>query len=323
MNVEDVRQLQLSALDDVEAETDGQPDKEGPVKRSGRKRVTNRKRANDLDGSTWQRYSISVWSDIRKTSEEARLGHPAIFPMELVIRIIRCFTSNEDKIILDPFCGIGSTPISAELLGKHGIGIDIEPRFCDLARNRQPTITYEFDENGQRKGRTLEGGSGLASEIGKRTIHCDDARNLLRHVTEGTVDLFVTSPPYWDILLQSRTADGKEVRHYGDAPRDLGKISKYDKFLEALRDVFMPVYDALKPGGYCIVIVMDLRKKSQFYPLHAHLAYIMQGMGFIYDDLIIWDRRHEYNNMRPLGHPYKFRINKAHEFILIFQKPTQ
>jgi len=47
----------------------------------------------------------------------------------------------------------------------------------------------------------------------------------------------------------------------------------------------------------------------------------MQAIGFIYDDIIIWDRRHEYNNMRPLGYPAVFRVNKAHEFILIFQKP--
>ena len=68
-------------------------------------------------------------------------------------------------------------------------------------------------------------------------------------------------------------------------------------------------------------IVMDLRKKDRFFPLHTDLAEMMQQLGFIYDDLIVWDRRHEYNNMRPLGYPYKFRINKAHEFILIFQKP--
>jgi hypothetical protein len=53
------------------------------------------------------------------------------------------------------------------------------------------------------------------------------------------------------------------------------------------------------------------------------VAAFMQKLGFIYDDLIIWDRRHEHNNMRPLGYPSVFRINKAHEYILIFQKPKQ
>jgi hypothetical protein len=46
----------------------------------------------------------------------------------------------------------------------------------------------------------------------------------------------------------------------------------------------------------------------------------MQEIGFTLDDIIIWDRRQEYNNLRPLGYPSVFRVNKVHEFILIFQK---
>lgn len=79
----------------------------------------------------------------------------------------------------------------------------------------------------------------------------------------------------------------------------------------------------MKPKAYCCVIVMDIRKKNKFYPFHNDVATFMQELGFLYDDLIIWDRRHEYNNMRPLGYPFVFRVNKAHEFILIFQKPAR
>ena len=162
----------------------------------------------------------------------------------------------------------------------------------------------------------------LPSETGERRIHTGDARDLLRYVEPASVDLVITSPPYWDILLQSRSADLKKVRHYGEAEEDVGRIADYGQFLAALKDVFTPVHRALKPEKYCIVIVMDLRKKERFFPLHADVAEMMQEIGFIYDDLIVWDRRHEYNNMRPLGYPYRFRINKAHEFILIFQKPA-
>jgi DNA modification methylase len=278
-------------------------------------------RANELDGRTWERYSISVWSDIRKTQEEARLGHPAIFPLELVIRLVQCFTTREDKLILDPFAGAGSTPIAAELMGKVGVGIELSQAFCGKAQKRQPPVSLAFNEDGKVTGRALNGGSTVASEPGERRIYCDDARNLLKYVDAGTVDLVVTSPPYWDILLQERSADQKEVRHYGDAEDDLGKVGDYGEFLEALKGVFALVYQALRPGKYCIVIVMDLRKKSRFFPLHSDVAGMMQTLGFIYDDMIIWDRRHEYNNLRPLGYPYRFRINRVHEFILIFQKP--
>ena len=65
---------------------------------------------------------------------------------------------------------------------------------------------------------------------------------------------------------------------------------------------------------------MDIRKKSVFYPLHSDLATELQNQGYEFDDIIIWDRQQDYNNMRPLGYPYKYRINKVHEYILIFIK---
>lgn len=261
------------------------------------------RRANDLDGRTWTRYSISVWSDIRKTPEEIALGHPAIFPQQLVTRLIECFTRSDEKVILDPFMGSGSTIIAADRMGKTGIGFETSAEYYNLAAhrlyNRELFQTYE-----------------LTSQI-----YLADARRMLEFLKPESVDLVITSPPYWNILSQKRTADYKETRDYGNAPGDLSQIADYNEFLKELSKVFEKVYQVLKPSKYCIVIVMDLRKKDRFYPFHSDIADFMQEIGFIYDDIIIWDRRHEYNNMRPLGYPSVFRINKAHEYILIFKKP--
>jgi len=49
--------------------------------------VTTR-RANSLDGKRWLQNSISVWSDIRKSPEELKLKHPAMFPAALAARLI-------------------------------------------------------------------------------------------------------------------------------------------------------------------------------------------------------------------------------------------
>ncbi len=65
---------------------------------------------------------------------------------------------------------------------------------------------------------------------------------------------------------------------------------------------------------------MDLRKKAKFFPLHMDATFHAQAEGFSLEDIIIWDRQSEYNNMRPLGYPYKFIVNKVHEYILIFRK---
>ncbi len=259
--------------------------------------MTPKRRANSLDGRTWTRHSISVWSDIRKSKEELALEHPALFPSALAERAIECFLPPEGKVVLDPFCGLGSTVVAAQRLGKVGIGLDINPEYVKTARAR----------------------------IGRRRDGCRiikaDATDALKHVDEGSVDLVVTSPPYWDVLTRRRSADRKEVRNYGDSGDDLGRIDDYREFLAALRRVSAQVLLALKPGAYCVVVVMDIRKKNVFYPFHSDLAAEMQAAGFIWDDLIIWDRRQDYNNFRPLGYPAVFRVNKAHEYVMVFQKP--
>src|SRR5690606_6746250 len=135
---------------------------------------------------------------------------------------------------------------------------------------------------------------------GSVTIHQSNAIDLRHFVPDESVDFVLTSPPYWDILTARRTADYKEIRNYGDGDGDLGLVKDYQAFLGQLQQVFARVFQVLKPGAYCCVVVMDIRKKNRFYPFHSDLAGRLQDLGFVYDDLLIWDRRQEYNNMRPL-----------------------
>jgi DNA modification methylase len=151
-------------------------------------------------------------------------------------------------------------------------------------------------------------------------IHNADSRGLSELVEESSVDLVVTSPPYWNILNQKRTADKKEIRNYSDFEDDLGNIESYEEFLENLKQVFSEVYKVLKPNKRCISVVMDLRKKDKFFPLHEDQSRIMREIGFELEEYVIWDRQKEYNNMKTLGYPWVFRFNKVHEFICVYWK---
>lgn len=67
-----------------------------------------------------------VWIDVEPVNPigKEKLGYPTQKPLALLERIIQA-SSNEGDLVLDPFCGCGTTIIAAQKLGRHWIGIDI------------------------------------------------------------------------------------------------------------------------------------------------------------------------------------------------------
>ena len=89
-----------------------------------------------------------LWSDIPPINSQAaeRMGYPTQKPMELLKRIIR-LSSNPGDVILDPFCGCGTTIDAVETLNRENpdkpprkwIGIDVAPVAVTLIKNRLAT----------------------------------------------------------------------------------------------------------------------------------------------------------------------------------------
>jgi site-specific DNA-methyltransferase (adenine-specific) len=79
----------------------------------------------------------NVWEDISPINSQAqeRLGYPTQKPEALLDRIIGA-SSNVGDVVLDPFCGCGTTIASAQRLGRRWIGIDITHLAIGLIRNR-------------------------------------------------------------------------------------------------------------------------------------------------------------------------------------------
>lgn len=78
-------------------------------------------------------FTKSVWTF---PAESARkVGHPAPFPVELPYRLIQLYTF-KSEVVLDPFCGSGSTCIAAIKAGRHYVGYDTEEEYVRLAERR-------------------------------------------------------------------------------------------------------------------------------------------------------------------------------------------
>ena len=79
----------------------------------------------------------NIWTDIKPLSahDKERQGYPTQKPVELLERILNA-SSNPGDVVLDPFCGCGTTVHAAEKLGRAWIGIDVTHLAIGLIEKR-------------------------------------------------------------------------------------------------------------------------------------------------------------------------------------------
>lgn len=90
-------------------------------------------KTNTIQKEEFLEWTKSVWTFPAVSARS--IGHPAPFPEELPNRLIQLYSFERD-VILDPFCGSGTTCLAALKSQRHYIGYDIEEKYVDLARKR-------------------------------------------------------------------------------------------------------------------------------------------------------------------------------------------
>jgi len=156
------------------------------------------------------------------------------------------------------------------------------------------------------------------------TVHrlvLSDAQDL-SFVSDGSVHLVVTSPPYWTL------------KQYRQHPEQLGHIADYEAFLAALNCVWRECFRLLVPGGRLVCIVGDVclsrrrHGRHVVVPLHADICVMCRKLGFDNLNPIIWHKianaNYEVENgTKFLGKPYEPNaiIKNDIEFILMQRKP--
>lgn len=149
-----------------------------------------------------------------------------------------------------------------------------------------------------------------------------DTRTALKSIPDESVQLVVTSPPYWTL------------KKYPLREGQLGLIDDYQLFLMELDKVWMDCYRLLVPGGRLVIVVGDVccsRRnfgKHVVYPLHASIQEHCREIGFDNVAPIIWykiaNAKFEAagNCGRFLGKPYEPNsvIKNDIEYILFQRK---
>ncbi len=94
------------------------------------------KNPSDLWEFLAEEWEAGIWEIPNvKSNHPEKTVHPCQFPVELVERCVLAFT-DEDDWVLDPFCGVGSSLIAAVKHGRRAVGIDRDPEYCSLAKQR-------------------------------------------------------------------------------------------------------------------------------------------------------------------------------------------
>lgn len=85
------------------------------------------------DASRISKEEFGLWfQQIWNITGASTKHHPAPFPLELATRLVRMFSFTGD-IVLDPFCGSGTTMVAALRTGRNSIGVEIDPEYCRMA----------------------------------------------------------------------------------------------------------------------------------------------------------------------------------------------
>ncbi|MEM3389750.1 MAG: site-specific DNA-methyltransferase [Thermoproteota archaeon] len=97
----------------------------------------NEGRESTISRDEFIEFTKSVWNFPPESAE--RVGHPAPFPEELPYRCIQLYTFKGD-VVLDPFCGVGTTCVVAIKTGRHFVGIDINREYIEKGKKRINTL---------------------------------------------------------------------------------------------------------------------------------------------------------------------------------------
>lgn len=139
----------------------------------------------------------------------------------------------------------------------------------------------------------------------------------MKELKDSSIDLIVTSPPYYNAIDYDRFNQKKNYK--------VRKDTDYSKFLIWLKECFKESYRVLKTGKFCCVVIATVLYRGKQHALPYHFVSLMEDIGFEFHQDIIWrkvvsgSKRIDVTVQNP--YPGYYYPNFMFEPILVFRKP--
>ena len=206
---------------------------------------------------------------------------PPQVPRHLILKYTK-----ENDIVLDPFCGSGTSMIECKLLNRKGIGIDINIDALKLAKSR---LNFEYQT------------------IYEPRLLRADSTNLQKIIPNEKIDFIFAHPPYANIIKYSE-----------DIEEDLSRLD-LQEFLNQMSLFSKECFRILKKDKICSILIGDIRKNKNVIPLGFYVMNIFIQTGFTLKEIII----KEQHNCKMTGYWKNKNMDfylLAHEYVFVLKK---
>lgn len=256
---------------------------------------------NDLNLNRWKEYDAvltdSLWLiDRRDTSGAHEAWYWGNYVPQIPRQLMLRYTKAGDWV-LDPFLGSGTTLIECRRLGRHGLGVELNPAVAS-----QATAVVAAEPNSH----------GVTTEIAVGDSANVDFRALLDAQGRDHVQLVILHPPYHDII------------QFGKHASDLSNAASVDDFIARLATVVQHTLAVLEPGRFLAVVIGDKYEARAWVPLGFYAMQAVMDLGPTLKSIVVKnlngtrakrDQQALWRYRALVAGFYLFR----HEYIFIFQ----
>lgn len=225
----------------------------------------------------------SMWSFKERGNWETHRGDYPGNCSPYVIKNLIIKYSKEDDIVLDQFVGSGTTLIESLLLGRKGIGIDINQKSLTITKSRISNL--------------------------KGNYRLVKANAIKLPICESEVDFICAHPPYMDI-----------IKYSNDIPGDISLLTGQE-FYSNIDLVAKESFRVLKNNKYCSIIIGDIRRKGIIEPVAFRVMQSFLNCGFKLKEIIIKEQHNckSTEKWKEIAKRNNFLLIQ-HEYIFVFKK---